>query len=86
MKTLLDRPKQHQAEALFQPRSLNTSLAELEQALEGLVFPASKSEIIEKAKENKASSDTLSFFRILPPGKYQNFHEMSFMAWSFLII
>ncbi|PVV83102.1 DUF2795 domain-containing protein [Dehalogenimonas alkenigignens] len=86
MNTVLDRTKPHQAESLFQPRSLNTNLAELEQALGGLIFPATKSEIIEKAKENKASSDTLSFFRILPPGKYINFHEITFMAWSFLII
>ena len=65
---------------------LDTSVAEIEASLRGISYPAQKRDLICQAKTNGASVDVMAFMSLLPEGKYHQFHDVGFMAWSFLII
>ncbi|PVV83030.1 hypothetical protein DD509_07395 [Dehalogenimonas alkenigignens] len=61
------------------------SIAELEQSLSGIAFPATKQDLIVKAKNNGASEDVLTFIYLLPDSKYRQFYDITFMVWLYLI-
>jgi hypothetical protein len=66
-------------------RSLDMSIAELEQSLSGISFPATKQDLVVNAKRNGAPEDVLIFIHLLPNLKYRQFHDVIFMAWSYVI-
>lgn len=68
------------------PHRLDISVAELEISLGGVRYPAQKSDLVSQAKANRASNDVMTFFHLLPEGKYSRFYDIAFMAWSFLIV
>jgi hypothetical protein len=62
------------------------SLADVEAILQGVSYPANKHDLIHQGKTNGASDDVMAFLRLLPEGKYHQFHDIAFMAWSFLLV
>ncbi|MEL7563255.1 DUF2795 domain-containing protein [Dehalogenimonas sp. 4OHTPN] len=66
-------------------RSLDMSVAELEQSLSGIAFPATKKDLIVKAMSNGAAEDVLTFIHLLPDLKYCQFHDITFLVWSYVV-
>ena len=65
---------------------LDMSVADVEASLQGISYPASKHDLVRQGKQNGASNDVMAFLRLLPEGNYHQFHDIAFMAWSFLLI
>ncbi len=68
------------------PRCLDISIADLDDCLAGTNYPAGKHDLIERGKLNGATDDVMVFLRLLPQGKYHQFHDIAFMAWSYLVV
>lgn len=49
---------------------------EVDESLTGLEFPASKQEIMEHAREQEISADTMNFFELIPEGYYDTPDEL----------
>lgn len=65
---------------------LDISVAEIQTRLLGLKYPASKSNLISQAANNGATSDVITFLRLLPEVTYHDFSDITFMAWEFLVV
>ncbi|MEL7563207.1 DUF2795 domain-containing protein [Dehalogenimonas sp. 4OHTPN] len=67
-------------------RCLDMSVADLETCLDGISYPATKHDLVRHAHRNGAKPDILAFLHLLPENKYPQFHDIAFMAWSFLLV
>ena len=65
---------------------LDMSITDLENCLEGVKYPATKHDLVHLARRHGTSDDIMAFFRLLPEGKYSQFNDIAFMAWSFLLV
>jgi len=87
MTILMERP----IETEIKPRPgtytfLDLSIEDIEAYLKRLEFPADKRAIISQARLSGATKDVLTFLNILPEGNYNNFDEVAFTAWEFLVV
>jgi len=67
-------------------RSLDMSVADLDTAVRGMSFPATKHDLILQGRSNRASEDVMAFLHLLPEDRYSSFQDIAFMAWSFLLV
>lgn len=56
---------------------MNASMADVEHALKGIDFPKNKNEVIQYAKNNKASNEIVADLRELPDRTYNNAADLA---------
>jgi hypothetical protein len=86
MTITLDRKSPESATPPGFHRCLDMSVADLEACLDGISYPAAKHDLVSQACHNGAKPDVLAFLHLLPESKYSQFHDIAFMAWSFLLV
>lgn len=84
--TLNQKPAKETAAPPGFHRCLDMSVAELETCLDGISYPAIKHDLVSQARRNGAKPDVLAFLHLLPESRYPQFHDIAFMAWSFLLV
>jgi hypothetical protein len=56
---------------------MKASMADVEHAIKGIDFPKNKNEVIQYAKNNKASSDIVADLQELPDRTYNNAADLA---------
>jgi hypothetical protein len=68
------------------PQILDINFSDIESSLRGINYPATRSDLIERAKINNATTSSLSFLEVLPKSSFYQFDDVAQIAWSYLVM